>query len=188
MRPDVLEAMAEEIAGRPVDALASFVTWDDGRRKLDGMAKGRRWDIDREQREWDKVNRKELEQLAARRRWERFRRLNPEHMAAYRKAWAAAHPEEEKEYDRRQRARVKKDPVRLAMYKARQERYREKRNAKLRANRADPVWLARERARRRKNAMKSYTKRYKPEGKRKCTLCGKPGHNRVRCGRVQAAQ
>jgi hypothetical protein len=131
------------------------------------------------------AERKQRDQIAARLRWERFRDANPEHIAAYRKKWAAAHPEKEREYDRRGRAKTKADPRRLALFAARIERYREKRNARKRQrHRDDPAWAEKERARLRQWARQNYAATYKPEGKRKCTLCGLPGHNRVRCGRV----
>lgn len=70
MRRDVLEHMAEEIGAHQADPLASFTTWDEGRRKLDGMSRGKRWDIDREQREWERDSRADLHRLR-RKRWQR---------------------------------------------------------------------------------------------------------------------
>jgi hypothetical protein len=193
MRPDVLELIAEEVAGRPVDALASFVTWDDGRRKLDGMAKGRRWDIDREQRQWEKDNAADLARFVARRNWQRFTQQNPqrvktaarkwvrEHwgrLLAYRARWAKEHADREREYDRRQMANTRADPVRLARYQARQERHKLKKRAKENARYWGNVEASRERSRR--NSATYYAKQPR-EGKRKCSLCRKPGHNVLRC-------
>jgi hypothetical protein len=180
VRSDVLEVMAEEVAGRPVDALASFTTWDEGRRKLDGMSRGKRWDIDREQRQWERDNAADLARFVARHNWQRWMDANPEkargavqrwvranwqYLLAYRARWAKEHAEQEREYDRRQMANTRKDPVRWARYLAKQERHRAKKNAR-----------ARER----------YLANYATlprEGKRKCTLCRRPGHNSLTCHR-----
>jgi hypothetical protein len=93
---EILEVMAEEITGRPVDALASFVTWDDGRRRLDGMAKGRRWDIDREQRRWEKDNAADLARYVTRRNWQRWCEQNPERAKQAARRWVPDHLEVEK--------------------------------------------------------------------------------------------
>ena len=74
VRADVLEIMAEEIASHPVNALTSFRKWEGGHSALDGMAKGTRWVIDREQLEWEKANEAELAALEARLRRTRPRR------------------------------------------------------------------------------------------------------------------
>jgi hypothetical protein len=87
VRRDVLELLAEEVGGHPVDALASFQSWEDGRRRLDGMAKGRRWDIDREQRQWERDSRAELRRLAKR---DEQRRHRDRYRVRYLR-WAAAH-------------------------------------------------------------------------------------------------
>jgi hypothetical protein len=131
--------------------------------------------------------RKQRDKRAQRLRWEKFRAANAEHIAAYRKKWAAAHPDREREYDRRQREKTKTDPRRLALYQARQERYRLKKNARrLHRYQTERAYREQTRARQRLYEKQSYARLYKPEGKRKCTLCGLPGHNRVRCGRVPA--
>jgi len=133
--------------------------------------------------------RKLRDQLAQRVRWERFRAANAEHIAAYRKQWGAAHPEKEREYDRRQREKTKQDPRRLALYRATQERHRDKKNARKRQRlRDDPVYAEQERARVRQYMQRNYAAKFVPEGKRKCTLCRQPGHNRARCARVGLAQ
>lgn len=193
MRPDVLEVIAEEIAGRPVDALASFTTWGEGRRKLDGMAKGRHWDIDREQRQWESDNAAYLGKFVARHNWQRFTEANPEriskaarkwvlahwdHLLAYRNRWAKENADREREYDRRQMANTRADPARLARYQAKQERHKPKKAA--RAKKRYWADVEASRARNRKNAATYYAKQPR-EGKRKCTLCRKPGHNRRRC-------
>lgn len=88
-RDDVLEVMAAEISGRPTDKLASFQSFDgDGRRRLDGMSKGRRWDIDREQRAWEKANAAELAKYECRHRWRKHEEKNPEACAKAREKWA----------------------------------------------------------------------------------------------------
>jgi hypothetical protein len=198
VRPDVLETMAEEIAGRPVDALASFVTWDGGRRKLDGMAKGRRWDIDREQRQWEKDNAADLARFVARHNWHRFEEQNPErvrtaarkwvvehwdHLLAYRNRWAKENADREREYDRRQMANTRADPVRLARYLAKQERHKPKKLARAKRLYWADVEASRERSRR--HSAVYYAKQPR-EGKRKCTLCRNPGHNRRRCPQAKA--
>jgi hypothetical protein len=74
MRADVLELMADEILGRPVDAQASFVGFEDGRPVLQGMSRGRLRDFDRPDRETRLAERarateiKRLEKLRSRRR------------------------------------------------------------------------------------------------------------------------
>jgi hypothetical protein len=199
VRADVLEVMAEEVAGRPVDALASFVTWDEGRRKLDGMSRGKRWDIDREQREWERANAADLARFVARRNWQRWMDAHPDkakgaarswvrehwgHLLAYRARWAKENADREREYDRRQMAATRADPVRLARYQARQDRHK----AKKRKRAKERYWanLEASRARNRLHAAAYYAKRPR-EGKRRCTLCRKPGHNRIRCKRAEAA-
>lgn len=127
MRPDVLELIAEEIAGRPVDALASFVTWDEGRRKLDGMARGRRWDIDREQKAFERDSKRELRLLAKRdeqrrhrdaylARYKRWAKANQGHLKTY-WTWYWSQPENaarQRARCRRKRIAEKADPVRYA--------------------------------------------------------------------------
>ena len=66
MRADVLELMAEEILGRPVSDLASFTSFDgDGRRKLDGMSKGKKWDVLRggDERKFERATKVEIKRL-----------------------------------------------------------------------------------------------------------------------------
>lgn len=178
MRGDVLELMADEVAARAADPLASFISWEDGRRKLDGMSRGRRWDIDREQREFER----EGEKLFASLRWRRWYAKNADAFAAYRKAWAAANRSKERGYSKRKHARRKKDPKRWAVHLARAERHRAKKSARAKARYQANLEAAR--ARGRAHARNSYARHYKPEGKRKCSLCRLPGHNSRRCHAV----
>lgn len=171
MRRDVLEVIAEEVAGRPVDALASFTTWDDGRRRLDGMAKGRRWDLDREHRAFERDTNREVRRLQKL----RARRRKPAVYAAHSVAWDAAHRE-----DRRLAARRRREKYRarvLAILKASRQRHKAKRNAEAlayyHAHRAERLAYNRD-----------WDRRNRPrEGKRCCSLCRQPGHNRRSCGR-----
>lgn len=195
---EVLELLAEEIGARTTDPLASFTTWDEGRRKLDGMSRGSRWDIDREQRDWEKANAAELAKYVARQNWSKFEKAHPErvtaaqrawakenraHLAAYRKRWALANVDKERLYGQRKHAARKRDPKRWAVWLARQERHKAKKRerSKLRY-RQD---LEASRARSREHSAAYYAKQPR-EGKRKCTRCGRPGHNRRRCGEVVA--
>ncbi len=190
MRPDVLELLAEELNERGAHPLASFLKWDEGagqgRRRLDGMSAGRLRDFDREERAWEKASRKELKELAARLRWKRWYASSPanrERMLACRKQWAALHPDRERATSRRVREKRKKDPKRLALYKARQDKYRDKKNAKQRQRCIDdPAWYQRKLARHRLVAREAYGRTYKPVGKRRCSICRQPGHNNRRCG------
>jgi hypothetical protein len=193
MRQDVLEHLAEEIGAHQADPLASFQTWDDGRRKLDGMSRGKRWDIDREQREWEKANEAELAKYAARWRWRQHEEAHPErvqaanaawvkanraHLRAYRKRWAQEHRERELEYCRRKQANRRADPSRWALYLARQERHKAKKRAH--AYEHYRLDLEASRARKRVNAARWYAKQPR-EGKRRCSVCRQGGHNRIRC-------
>lgn len=200
VRRDVLELMAEEISGRPVDALASFTSWDDGRRKLDGMAKGKRWDIDREQRSWERDNAADLARFVARHNWQKWMDAKPEkakgavqrwvlanlaHLRAYRAQWAKDHADKEREYDRRQMANTRADPVRLARYLAKQKRHRPRKNSRARERYREN--LEEERARNRAKMARWHAKQPR-DGKRKCSACGKPGHNRRSCSSQTTAR
>ena len=199
MRRDVLEHLAEEIGAHQAEPLASFTIWDEGRRKLDGMSRGKRWDIDREQREWERDNAAELAKYEARRNWAKHERTHPEqvdeahrrwvktnrqHLLAYRRTWAAANVERERKYGRRKHAKRKKDPKRWAVFKARQDRHKPKKNAKASA----AYWAlsdAERRARNQEHHQRFY--RYKPKGKRRCSVCRQPGHNVKRCSVARTA-
>jgi hypothetical protein len=103
--------------------------------------------------------RKRANQLAARRRWEKFRAANPERIAAYGRKWRALHADQERERARRRRATH--DPRLLALHKARQERYRLKRNARLRQRYAsDPAFVEAARARARRHRQRTYAATY----------------------------
>jgi hypothetical protein len=189
-RADVLEAMAEEISQRPTDKLASFQTWDDGRRRLDGMSKGRRWDIDREQRDWERKNKAELAKYEARFRWSKHEKAHPDrcaaalakwvrenrdHLRAYRAKYAKDHPEQERQWGKNKRAKVKADPTRHARSVARYARYREKLKT------SDPAkWAAKLKANRERKAQTRVRKHT-----RHCGACGATGHNRRSCWRSQ---
>lgn len=207
MRRDILEAIADDIGRRPVDALASFQAWDGGgRRRLDGMSKGRRSDIDREQRAWEKANKAELAKFEARHKWAKFESAHPErvraalakwraehadHLRQYRAAYAQEHRDREREWKRRTQARDKADPARAARRKATLARHRAK-------VKADPVLLAKLQARRARyvakvkadperylaklqDARERMVQRYVPKNTRNCGACGVPGHNRKTC-------
>jgi hypothetical protein len=106
MRADILELMAEEISGRPVDAQASFVGFEDGRPVLQGMSRGRLRDFDRPDRETRMaeelraVEIKRLMKLRSRRRrpevyraqWQRYDSEHQEERAVARRRryWADA--------------------------------------------------------------------------------------------------
>jgi hypothetical protein len=136
MRADILELMAEEISGRPVGKLASFLRFEDGKAKLDGMHAGKKWDVEgRDQSEWDRANKVELRKLSK-------RNTNRKNAAAYNetsKAWhkrnRARRTKYEREYwtarkdrlaklQKAKRARQKADPARHALVLARLSRYR----------------------------------------------------------------
>jgi hypothetical protein len=196
VRRDVLEHMADEIGAHQADPLASFQTWDEGRRKLDGMSRGKRWDIDREQREWEKANEAELARYAARHRWSNFEKAHPErvtaaqrawvrenraHLAAYRKRWAKMNAAKERAYARRKHAKRKADPKRWAVFHARMKRHKAKKLARAKVRyRLD---IEASRARSRANAARWYAKQPR-EGKRRCSVCRQPGHNVKRCPTV----
>lgn len=190
-RHEVLEAMAEEISQRPTDRLASFQAFDgDGRRRLDGMRKGHRWDIDREQRDWDKNNKAELAKYEARSKWAKHEKAQPErcavararwasdnreHLRAYRAQYAKDHPDQERQWGKNKRAKVKSDPERHARSVARYARYREK------LKKSNPAkWAAKLKANRELRA-----KKYVRKHTRHCGHCGDTGHNRLGCARRQ---
>jgi hypothetical protein len=189
--------MAEEVAGRPVDALASFTSWDDGRRKLDGMAKGRRWDIDRESR----ALKRETEKLCDRLRYKRWLAANKDRAKAYwREYWRR--PENAaraRERQKRKRGAERKSPARWAKRLASFERHKAKKRARAKERYRANLEASRERARR--NAAKYYRRhreeilarakerdrKCRPrEGKRRCSACGQPGHNKVTCAAAEA--
>jgi hypothetical protein len=175
-RADVLELLAEELGARAAHPLASFTTWDgDGRRKLDGMSRGRRWDIDRELRE----EKRATEKLIGLLRWKRWYAKNKGAFAAYRKRWGQENKEKERAYGRLKHKRRRKDPKRWAVFKARQARHLPKKLARAK----ERYWADVEasRARNRAASARYYLKR-KREGTRRCSTCGQPGHNRRRCG------
>lgn len=195
MRPDVLELIAEETGGRPVSVYARLPSlMDEGKSRLDGMAKGRRWDLEREQRQWEKANAADLARFRARRNWQRFDDANPErmktwrkkwtasnwsHLLAYRNRWAKKNAAREREYDRRQMANTRADPVRLARYQARMDRHKAKKNARAK----ERYWSDVETS----HALnRKYYARRPRVGKRKCGLCRQAGHNRRRCKRAEA--
>lgn len=153
MRPDVLELMAEELSERAASPLDSFTVWDNGRRKLDGMAKGRRWDIDREQRAFEKANAKQMITLKVR----RWRQLNPAKAKASRKATRKRMWDRAPEMVRKSRRR------RLARHRKKHREY----------------WLALYR----KHGSAAYERRRdpgKPRHPKTCSACGEVGHNRRR--------
>ncbi len=142
MRSDVLELMADEINSRPVGRLASFVAFDGaGRAKLDGMGAGKRWDIEREQRDFERASKTELRKLSK-------RNTNRKYAAAYNessKAWSKANRARRTKYEREYRLahkekeairiakrteRQKADPVRWARRLATWRRYREAKRAR----------------------------------------------------------
>lgn len=165
-RSDVLELMAEEVSGHAVDALASFVTWDGGRRKLDGMARGRRWDIDREHRAFERDTQREIRRLQKL----RARRRRPEVYRVQRRRYEAEHKARRREL-RLKRYRKNRDHV-LAILRRSQEKHRERRRAEGRAR----YWANRER---RLAVWREWAKKARPpKGARKCPLCGRPGYNR----------
>lgn len=136
MRADILELMAEEILGRPVGKLASFLRFDDGKAKLDGMHAGKRWDVlDREQRAFDVANKAELRKLSKRNTNRRhataynesskaWSKRNRKYRTAYEKAYWAARKETYSKQQKAKRARQKADPIRHAKVLARFKRYR----------------------------------------------------------------
>ncbi|HKO84461.1 MAG TPA: hypothetical protein VJ140_07825 [Actinomycetota bacterium] len=114
MRRDVLEVMADELVERAADPVASFLSWDgDGRRRLDGMSRGRRWDLDREQRQWERENRAELRRL---------------YKSGWLRRWRASNREKRREYDRSYKERFKKRATAAMLAKRRaKKRARQKR-------------------------------------------------------------
>jgi hypothetical protein len=137
--------MADEISAHPVGSLASWLVVDDGRPRLDGMARGRRWDIDREQKAWERENRAELLRLARRDEHKR-------HTAGYARRWQAFYARNRarliaKANQRNKKLQAARDPRWLARARARAARWRER-------LRADPVryaaWLERDRVRHRR--------------------------------------
>lgn len=175
MRGDVLELMAEEVAGRPVDALASFTTWDDGRRKLDGMAKGRRWDLDREHRAFEKDTLREIRRLMKM----RARHRRPEVYRAWHRRYEAANKA------RRRELRIKrywKDrDRRLAKQRAQYQKHRDKRKAECLAN-----YYKNRNAR--ATAFRAWYDKQPRKGTRTCSVCGEPGHNSRRHQRAAEAR
>ncbi len=143
MRPDVLEVIAEEIAGRLVDPLSSFLVWDSGRPRLDGMSRGTRRDIDREQREFDEANRGDFARLMASQRRRRYYKRNRDKVLARATRYHAEHREME---------RVKA----LARYRKNRERYLARLHSRRNANRA----TEQSRRRARYLALKADTQRY----------------------------
>lgn len=176
---EVLDLLAEELGERAAHPLASFQTWDEGagqgRRKLDGMQAGRRWDIDREHRADKKATQKLYDQL----RWKRWYKKNKARFAAYRKRWGSENPDKERLYGKRKRAAQRKDPKRWARAKARFDRHKPKKRARARERYYADIEASR--ARLRASSARYYAKRPR-EGKRRCSRCGQPGHNRRRCG------
>jgi hypothetical protein len=155
--------MAEELGERAADALASFTTWDgDGRRRLDGMSKGRRWDIDREQRAWERDNRADLRRLYKSLWLARWRRAHPE---LARKVWASWYAAHKDEVAPANRARAKR------WYHANRER------AAARDSTPAKVAARRRRANLAYQAERGLAIRHRP-----CGLCRQPGHNRRTCG------
>ena len=71
-----------------------------------------------------------------RRRWQRFRLANKEHLRQYRRDWAERNREREREYARRKDAARKTDPARWAVYLARRERHRATKNERAREKHA----------------------------------------------------
>jgi hypothetical protein len=107
MRSDVLDLMADEINARPVGKLASFLAFDgSGRAKLDGMGAGKRWDIDREQREFERDSKAELQRLKCR----KFKLAHPEYFAAWMRAARARDVEAARAKDRK---RYERDKARI---------------------------------------------------------------------------
>jgi hypothetical protein len=153
---DVLEVMAEEIAGRPADPLASFTTWDGGRRKLDGMARGRRGDIDREQRAFEKEQ-ADLKALETWRRQQRWRKRHRAQWLAIQKAYyQAAHD--------KLIAKARLDNYRS--YRRHQEERKKKQRAYWAAKRGTPP------------------RPHKPYAPYRCSACGQTGHSKRTCGRM----
>lgn len=161
--------MAEEISGRPVSKLASFTTFDDGRPRLDGMMKGRRWDIDHEHREFERDTHREVRRLMKLRCRQKKRAL----YRATTRAYEAAH----KPARRAQRLKRywKNRPKELAKLKASRTKHQAKRNAEARSyyHAHREACLARNKAWAAKNRP--------PKGIWNCSVCSKPGHNRRTC-------
>jgi hypothetical protein len=132
MRPEVIELLAEELSERAAPAIASFETWDDGRKKLDGMSRGRKWDLEHE----SKAEKAEAQRLYQSLRWKRWYAKNKKHAAAYRRKWAAENRDKEREYARRKHRARKKNPKRWATWLARQERHKPKKRIRARVRRA----------------------------------------------------
>lgn len=128
MRSDVLDLMAEEIASRPVSKVASFLAFDGaGRAKLDGMGAGRRWDIDREQREFERASRVELQRLKCR----KYKLAHAEYFRAWMRAARLRDPDAAKAKDRE---RYKRNKTRiLAWNRAYLQRCSEEQLAKVKA-------------------------------------------------------
>lgn len=135
MRADVLELMAEEISGRPVGKLASFLTFDDGKPRLDGMQRGKKWDLTHEQRDFDAANKVEFRRLSKRNTNRRHAKKYNETSKAWSKRNRARRTKYEKEYwavrkdhlrqlQKAKRARQKANPARHALVMARLARYR----------------------------------------------------------------
>jgi hypothetical protein len=175
VRADVLEVMAEEVAGRPVDALASFVTWDEGRRKLDGMSRGKRWDIDREHRAFEKDTDREVRRLMKL----RARHKSPEVYRAWHRRYEAEHKARRAQL-RKQRYRKNRDKL-VAKGRAQYAKHREKR-------RAESLAYYYAHLEERRAANREWDRKNRPrEGKRRCSQCGQPGHNKLTCPRAEAA-
>ena len=171
MRQDVLEAMADELLERAAHPLASFSTWEQGRRKLDGVRSSRKWDLDRETdrelREHDRKMQVEIRRLMKL----RARRKNPEVYRDWNRRYEAANKERRRQ---QRRARYWKNrPRMLAVLKASREKHRAKRNAECLRN-----YHAHREERRAK--FQAWYDRQPRDGKRKCSVCGQPGHNRIR--------
>lgn len=181
--------MAEELDQRRVDVLASFVAWDEGRRKLDGMSRGKRWDIDRESRR-EKLETEALCKRLSFRRWYHDRggqaliaawcKANRDRRNAWQRAWRALNPQKTKayckvSYARHRTARKAAGRVRAkAWYRANKDRarqYAKKNAAQLRS------W----------HNARYAAKRGSKVRHRPCGACRKPGHNRRTCPATPAA-
>jgi hypothetical protein len=173
MRRDVMEVMAEELVEREAHPLASFTTVEDGRPRLAGMRAGRGRDVDREVDHVVRAQDRKVQVEIRRLMKLRARRKRPEVYRAQSRRYEAANKE------RRRQKRLawywKNRDKMVAYQRAHRKKHQQKRRAdSLRRYYAD-------RANRIEYMRGYYPRRYKPEGKRRCSVCRQPGHNVKRC-------